>query len=744
MFDFKNKKGGRAATATLSPTTNTPVATRRSPLEKVYKIGKTIRYSFSITLGRKTSGQPSPTNQSISPVRLPSDTPTATTGSHHNSEACITDPNSPSSSKSTAATEHSLPRLDCGEIFFVPGISPSPETHSDPEQAPIQKQDSLPVHSSVPIACHISTNTVNQTRGEIPAKPEQLRMEKEKTHRLRSYMKAFWKKIAFLQRRAPRFSKFDSNEPKRNDSAIGSGTPSDTGTEKQSESTHTDTQDSDENDRCDWDTIDAIPNEKYCELVKACNLTSSPTASVEVVRFGKGTYNLAAFVNVCEGDQTHKYIVRVPGHGTLEHWTEEDSYVLKNEAQLIEYIRKNTTAPVAQIIHYSTGHDNALGFPYILMTMLPGMPAWKTWFPSEDYPDGLDEETAFLNADVPPPHIEKKRIKFLRSLAQAMTQIGSLEFNAIGALTFDDDGNLTGIGPTCHWTDELGDEAFKRPAAATTEEYFQARLTAKLKQLNDKVIKDIRDDNKGWERRAHEANGLITVFCMLFRESAFRGRPGETFTLHHNDLDLQNILCDDEGNVTGIIDWDNAMTAPRCIGATAVPMFLRHDWFPPYIFNLHYAPYMAWNYENYREIYASAIVEASDAQNAEFTVRSALYQAAAAVVTQGGDEYDLVRKLLKEIPHLRVGWWQFIEGLGQGGWDSARILLEKNFARIFEPVMPPEGLLEALDEELEMQTTWWSCCDELIELYEAEKEGNGDEEEDGAEEAGHDTAVVSG
>ncbi|KAH6852936.1 kinase-like domain-containing protein [Alternaria rosae] len=590
MFGFKNKKGVRAATATLFSTPKTPTsshATSCNPFEKVVNIGKDICHSFSTTLGRKTSEEPSSIDQSNSPIRLPSNTPTATTLSHHTSEVCNNDPPSRSSSKSTAPTDHSLPYLEYGETFFVPGTLPDADKDKHCERANSNKEDS----------------------------------------------------------------------------------------------------DDDGGPRCDFKTIEAVPDAKYRELIKACDLSSSPTTTVDVVRRTKGTYNAATFVTVSEGEQTRKYVVRVPGHGTLAHWQKEDTYVLKNEAQLIEYIRKNTTAPVAQVIHYSTGHDNALGFPYILMTMLPGTPANNIWFP-EDYPS-VDSHLIFQHADVPPPHIEKKRLTLLRSLAQVMIQIQTLKFDAIGAPNFDDDGNLTGIGPTCHWTHKDGDEAFKRPPAATTED------------------------------------------LILHRQPAFRGSPGETFTLHHNDLDLQNILCDDEGNVTGIIDWDNAIAAPRCIGATAVPMFLRSDWFPEYTFGLGIPPCMAWNYEHYREIYAAAIAEASDAENAEFTIKSGLYQAAVAAVTQGGDADNLISKLLREIPHCRVNYWEFIRGLGQGGWVSAQSLLETHLARIFEPAMPPEGLLEALDKELEIQTTWWSCCDELIDFYEVEKGVKGDEEDDG-------------
>ncbi|KAI4680357.1 uncharacterized protein J4E84_008005 [Alternaria hordeiaustralica] len=743
MFDFKNKKGGRAATTTLPSTANTSDATLRSPLERVFKIGKAIKYSLSTTLGRKTSEEPSLTNQSNSPIRLPSDTPTATTGSSHTSEACDTDPNSPSSSKSTAATERSLPRLSCGENFFVPGISLSPELRSDPERSPIQKQDSLSVHSPVLIACEVPINTVIQTEGEISAKPKQLPVKKEKTLRFPGCLKAFWKKIAFTQHRASRPSNSDSNKPKHNDAAIDSGTFPGANKDKYCQSANTNKDVSDEGDgpRCDFKTIEAIPDAKYRELIKACDLSSSPTTTVEVVRRAKGTFNAATFVTVCEGEQTRKYVVRVPGHGTRAHWQEEDSYVLKNEAQLIEYIRKNTNAPVAQVIDYSTGHDNALGFPYILMTMLPGTPANNIWFP-EDYPS-VDNDL-FQHADVPPPHIEKKRLKFLRSLARAMIELQTLKFEAIGAPNFDDDGNFIGIGPTCHCTYEDGDEVFKRPPAATTEEYIRARFGAKIRQMmadnRERLLNDTWEEDDGREER-----GVRDILYFIFyHQSVFRGQPGETFTLHHDDLDLQNILCDDEGNVTGIIDWDNAMAAPRCIGATAVPMFLRSDWFPEYTFGLDKSPYMAWNHEHYREIYAAAIAEASDAENAEFTLKSGLYQAAVAAVTQGGYAEGLIDKLLREIPHCRLNYWTFIRGLGRGGWVSAENMLKTQFARIFEPVMPPEGLLEALDQELEMQTTWWSCCDELLDLYEAEKGvKEEEEEEEDAEEFPHNTAVVS-
>jgi hypothetical protein len=117
----------------------------------------------------------------------------------------------------------------------------------------------------------------------------------------------------------------------------------------------------------------------------------------------------------------------------------------------------------------------------------------------------------------------------------------------------------------------------------------------------------------------------------------------ETFTLRHNDLDLQNNLVDDEGNITGIIDWDGCLTLPRCIGSAAVPKFLRADWFPHR--NLDRSPHMTWKLRAYRTQYASYLKDCG-CQDAEYTEKSALYQAAIHAITSSMDFDELIIKVL--------------------------------------------------------------------------------------------------
>ncbi|KAI2479949.1 hypothetical protein Ptr902_08130 [Pyrenophora tritici-repentis] len=147
----------------------------------------------------------------------------------------------------------------------------------------------------------------------------------------------------------------------------------------------------------------------------------------------------------------------------------------------------------------------------------------------------------------------------------------------------------------------------------------------------------------------------------------------ERFVIRHPDLDLQNILTDEEGNVTGIIDWHEAVTAPRCVGSAALPLFLIQDWFPG--FTLDDPPYMSWTVDHYRRIYAEAMQGACE--DGKYTYKSAMYQAVYAASTRFGSAPDLVDKVLLQLPGLRLtDLDEFQERLGTG-WPAAEKYLEK-------------------------------------------------------------------
>ncbi|KZM28322.1 uncharacterized protein EKO05_0003614 [Ascochyta rabiei] len=445
--------------------------------------------------------------------------------------------------------------------------------------------------------------------------------------------------------------------------------------------------------RCDWKAIDAIPVSRYEELVARVCTLEGPLKPTKVLAQNKGTFNAVAFVGVLNRGKCDNYIVRVPGHATVAHWTAKDAYMMQREFEMIEYVRKNTSAPVAQICSYSTDFTNILGHPYIMMTMLPGKSAFSAWFDEEiedtDEPCEPDSALDFRFGDMPSPATEKKRLTLLRSLARIMAEINSLSFDQIGMPIIPlDDPVQPSIGPLYRWDNTGSDIYTSRPPLSSTQCYVSERPT-----LNS--IKPSR------------ARGALKLLDIIFSQPVFNAPPHlpESFTLHHADLDLQNILVDKDGNVTGIIDWDRCLAVPRFIGASSAPLFLQKDWMPAFLNNLTTSPYMAFTTHRYRQIYAAALAEYG-CEDAKYTTKSAMYQAGVMSLydSDDGDVMDILTKVLRSIPHFRSDVDECLIAFGKG-WPAGEEIMRRELRKLFEPEMPDLEVLR--DAEAGIAAVEW-------------------------------------
>ena len=68
---------------------------------------------------------------------------------------------------------------------------------------------------------------------------------------------------------------------------------------------------------------------------------------------------------------------------------------------------------------------------------------------------------------------------------------------------------------------------------------------------------------------------LLRLFMEWMPQDTTKG----SFVISHPDLDLQNILVDESGAVTGLIDWDGVATVSQLAGCT-YPKWLTYDWDP--------------------------------------------------------------------------------------------------------------------------------------------------------------------
>jgi hypothetical protein len=197
---------------------------------------------------------------------------------------------------------------------------------------------------------------------------------------------------------------------------------------------------------------------------------------------------------------------------------------------------------------------------------------------------------------------------------------------------------------------------------------------------------------------------------MVFSTPAFN-QAAEDFTIWHPDLDLQNILTDENGNVTGIIDWDGAFLAPRCMGASSVPKFLNRDWFPAEVGGLYSFPNLIWRSDHYRSLYTAAMIHQAPMQehpDGHFISKSAIYTAALSCVMKlngCGDIEDFVVKLLQSISRLnRIPVTEYLVELGRGLAEEEK-LLKHDIAVMLEPQLPEDKYFKLLRSITEQSTS---------------------------------------
>lgn len=442
-------------------------------------------------------------------------------------------------------------------------------------------------------------------------------------------------------------------------------------------------------DRCQWDIITKIERATIIELLRT-SLSKIHKgyrdAAMKVVSTAQGSYHLVFMVKTfCPvSNELEGWVVKIPGHGTPDRWTADDEYMLKQEYETMQLITAYTEVPASCPVDYSATLNNKFGFPYIVMKELPGKSACLLWY-------GECCET-------PSPEVEQKRENMLRSLAVHMTELDKLHFGQIGLPVFDpfaeDFENYDNIEDECLPVDKYYAWPFcdmyrsvERGPFPSTQLFIHNSIDEEITEDKSPVPKQPKPENE--DKKTTEAEvellGTSKFFEIITSHPVFQSTSTDTFALRHSDLDLQNILIDDDGNVTGILDWDGSLAMPRCVGHAAVPHFLELDWYTKASL---YTSFLCWRAGHYRSIYAAALVDAGN-PDVKFTTKSHIYQAVFAALYEGGNKQDVMVRLLKEIPGLQIDEWELKYLLAKGCETTAE-MLKRELWKVLEPEMPPE------------------------------------------------------
>ncbi|RPA96361.1 hypothetical protein L873DRAFT_1694551 [Choiromyces venosus 120613-1] len=258
----------------------------------------------------------------------------------------------------------------------------------------------------------------------------------------------------------------------------------------------------------------------------------------------------------------------------------EPFYKTTSEVATLAYIRCYTMIPVPEVIAYSATAENELGFEWILMEKVHGVPLREVW----------------------PRMAIRAKEEITKEVASCVLQMrASCRFDAIGSLycrgalkeeegvdVLDARHEAYVIGPLVTAFFFVGGRRLKvrrdRGPYLNDHDYMLALTQVELEDM--KLLqestedaadydKDLAEDAPDIVHATHKLQDLLpSIFC---RPSTPLGAspdpPKGEFVLYHHDLSLSNVIVDPATcKVTGIVDWECVGIVPTWGGT--YPQFL--------------------------------------------------------------------------------------------------------------------------------------------------------------------------
>lgn len=285
-----------------------------------------------------------------------------------------------------------------------------------------------------------------------------------------------------------------------------------------------------------------VADESYIRLaldVAAKEPLNLQVTGGQVVDSLQGPYHIVKVVQLDDGT---KLVVRVPAVGWGQGISFAAGEALKSEVDTMQLVREQTIAPVPQVYAWDRTTANAINAPYICMSFTAGRSLSSVWFENSNAQD--------------------LRLRILDNLARIMASFSSMSFPKLGSICKDAASGEITIGPVYDWTENH-------------DQSFSVRATGPFSSIQEYL--DFQHISRAREsvhaKAAEQVLPVIKSFSPLMDANA-------NFVLCPPNLDARNIMADNQGNITGFLDWSLARTMPRHVGWARHPGWLVSDWDP--------------------------------------------------------------------------------------------------------------------------------------------------------------------
>jgi hypothetical protein len=219
-------------------------------------------------------------------------------------------------------------------------------------------------------------------------------------------------------------------------------------------------------------------------------------------------------------------------------------YKTESEVATVAFVRQNTSLPVPKTIAFDCNNENKLGFEWTLMEMMPGVPLHKRW-----------RKMSW-----------RAKEELVKRLVKSQARLFEHRFNKIGKIFKSESDETSGAFTLDHIVSIVffsGDHlihSVSRGPFTSSHDWLKARLQF---VLNDQQrILDTscdEDELEDAERTLTLAKKLLELLPTIFLPNV---SASESTMLFHDDLSMNNILVDENGQLTAVLNWECVSFVP--------------------------------------------------------------------------------------------------------------------------------------------------------------------------------------
>jgi hypothetical protein len=288
-----------------------------------------------------------------------------------------------------------------------------------------------------------------------------------------------------------------------------------------------------------------------------------PFAQHQVEFLAEGGYNkvIAASITDELGIIT-EFVIRIP----------RDTSSVLNSVGILRYLRRNTDIKVPDVIFFDGTSNNPLEYPFMVLQRLPGKNLEVAW--------------EYLT--------QKQKLSVAREVGDFYLKLMSITSSVAGQLKATDkiaQDNINNLGPritvhpfgvsTCEYpqvdyTDEDNgilplDRLTRDPPYLSVDDMMLAPFKRRIYQADHSTPPD---KYKIWDYQQ-----CLDIVEDMLRMKLFETCKDTGFCLWHQDLWPRNIMVDFNSIpvITGILDWDTPIFAPKFVAATPPRWLWQHQ-----------------------------------------------------------------------------------------------------------------------------------------------------------------------